>query len=65
VYLIQICGRVSKKAANGSKTTKMDVIGFLCVSPGSSTVQLHDNVGSRRACASSEARFSSQIGDRV
>jgi hypothetical protein len=31
----------------------MDVIGFLCVSLGSSTVQLHDNLGSRRACACS------------
>jgi hypothetical protein len=27
----------------------MDVIGFLCVSLGSSTVQLHDSLGSRRA----------------
>jgi hypothetical protein len=41
----------------------MDVIGFLCVSLGSSTVQLHDSLGSRRACACSEARFSSQNGD--
>jgi hypothetical protein len=29
----------------------MDIIGFLCVSLGSSTVQLHDSLGSRRACA--------------
>jgi hypothetical protein len=28
----------------------MDVIGFLYVSLGSSTVQLHDSLGSRRAC---------------
>jgi hypothetical protein len=28
----------------------MDVTGFLCVSLGSSTVQLHDSLGSRRAC---------------
>jgi hypothetical protein len=27
----------------------MDVIGFLCVSIGSSTMQLHDSLGSRRA----------------
>jgi hypothetical protein len=40
----------------------MDVIGFLCVSLGSSTVQLHDSLCSRRAC--SEAGFSSQNGDR-
>jgi hypothetical protein len=40
----------------------MDVIGFLCVSLGSSTVQLHDRVGSRHACAYSEAGFSSRNG---
>jgi hypothetical protein len=33
----------------------MDVINCLCVPLGSSTVQLHDNLGSRRACACSEA----------
>jgi hypothetical protein len=27
----------------------MDVIGFLCVSLGSSTVKLHDSLGTRRA----------------
>jgi hypothetical protein len=43
----------------------MDVIGFLRVSLGSSTVQLHDRLGSRSACAYSEARFSSQNGDRT
>jgi hypothetical protein len=32
---------------NGSKTAVMDVIGFLCVSLGSNTVQLHDSLGSR------------------
>jgi hypothetical protein len=32
----------------------MDVIGFQCVSLGSSTVQLHDSVRSRRACACSD-----------
>jgi hypothetical protein len=41
----------------------MDVIGFLCVSLGSSTVQLYDSLGSRRACSCSEASFSSQNGD--
>jgi hypothetical protein len=40
---------------NGSKTAVMDVIIFLCVSLGSSTVQFHDSLGSRRACAFSEA----------
>jgi hypothetical protein len=45
---------------NGSKTAVMDVIGFLCVSLGSSTVQLHDRLSSRRACACSEACFSSE-----
>jgi hypothetical protein len=43
----------------------MDVIGFLCVSLGSSTVQLNDSLGSRRACACSEFGFSSQNGDRT
>jgi hypothetical protein len=43
----------------------MDVIGFLCVSLGSSTVQLHDSLDSRRVCACSEADFSSQNGDRA
>jgi hypothetical protein len=41
----------------------MDVTGFLCVSLGSSTVQLHYRLGSTLACACSEARFSSQNGD--
>jgi hypothetical protein len=48
---------------NGNKTCLMDVICFLCISLGSSTVQLHDNLGSRRAFACSEAGFSSQNGD--
>jgi hypothetical protein len=39
----------------------MYVIGFLCVSLGSSTIQLHDSLGSGSACACSEADFSSQI----
>jgi hypothetical protein len=40
----------------------MDVIGFLCISLGRRTAQLHDNLGSRRAC--SQTDFSSQNGDR-
>jgi hypothetical protein len=43
----------------------MDVLGFLCVSLGSSIVHLHDSLGNGRACACSEAGFSSQNGDRV
>jgi hypothetical protein len=43
----------------------MNVIGFLCVSLGSSTVQLHDGVGSRRTCACSEICFGSRNGDRA
>jgi hypothetical protein len=42
----------------------MDVIGFLCVSLGSSRVQLHDSLDSRHPCGCSEAGFSSQNGDR-
>jgi hypothetical protein len=41
----------------------MDVIGFLCLSLGNSTVQLLDGLGSRRACAYSEAGFSSQSSE--
>jgi hypothetical protein len=48
---------------NGSKTAVMDVIGILCVSLGSSTVQLHDSLRSKRACAYTEAGFSSQNCD--
>jgi hypothetical protein len=43
----------------------MDIIGFLCVSLGSSTDQLHDSLGSRHACACSEAAVSSQNGDHA
>jgi hypothetical protein len=57
-----IRGRVSKQVTNGSKKA---VIGFLCLSLGSSTVQLHDSLGSRRACAYSEAGFGSQNADRA
>jgi hypothetical protein len=53
----------SVNVTNGSKTAVMDVICFLCVSLGSGTVQLHDSLCSRRACACSEAGFSSQNGD--
>jgi hypothetical protein len=53
-------GRVSKLFTNGSKTALKDVIGFICGSLSSSTVRLHDSVGSRCACAFSEAGFSSQ-----
>jgi hypothetical protein len=41
----------------------MDVISFLCVLLGSSTVQLHDSLRSRRACMCSEAGFSSPNRD--
>jgi hypothetical protein len=59
-----IRGRVSKQVTNGSKTAVMDVRGFLCVSLGSSIVQLHDSLGNRRACPCSEAGFSNQNCDR-
>jgi hypothetical protein len=35
-------------------------MGFLCVPLGSSTVQLHDSLRSRRSCTCSEVGFSSQ-----
>jgi hypothetical protein len=43
----------------------MDKIGFLCVSLGSSTFQLHDSLGSRHACTCSEAGFGSQNGNHT
>jgi hypothetical protein len=43
----------------------MDVIGFLRVSVGSSTVQLYDSIGIRRASACSESDFSSQNDDHA
>jgi hypothetical protein len=43
----------------------MDVIVFICVSLGSSRIQLHDSLCSRHACAYSKADFSSQNGDRA
>jgi hypothetical protein len=54
--------RVSKYVTNGSWTAVMDVIGSLCVSLESSTIQ---HLGIRRACAWSEAGVDSQNGDRV
>jgi hypothetical protein len=50
---------------DSANISKMEFIGFLCVSLGSSTIQLHDNPGSRRAYACSEAGFSSQNDDRA
>jgi hypothetical protein len=41
----------------------MDIIGFICVSLVSSTIQLHDSLGSRHACACSGAGFCSKNGD--
>jgi hypothetical protein len=58
-------GSISNYVTNGSKTAVMDLIGFLCVSLDSSTVQLHDILGCRNACACSEAGFNSQNGDRA
>jgi hypothetical protein len=43
----------------------MDVLGFQCLSLGSSRVQLHDSLSSRCACACSEAGFSSQNVDML
>jgi hypothetical protein len=43
----------------------MDIIGFLYVSLGSSTIQLHVSLGIRRACVCSECGFSSQNGYRA
>jgi hypothetical protein len=63
--LTMLQGRVSKLVTNGSKTIVMDVIGFLYVLLGSSTVQLHDSLRSRHVCTCSGAGFCSQNGDRA
>jgi hypothetical protein len=63
--ILKVRGRISKWVTNWSKTAVMDVVVYLYVSLGSSTVQLHDNLGSRRVCICSEAGFSSQNGDRA
>jgi microcystin-dependent protein len=60
-HLSVIRGRVSKQVTNGSEIAVMDVMGFLYVSLGSSTVQLHGS----RACACSDAELSSQNGDHA
>jgi hypothetical protein len=54
---------VGKQVINGNKTILMAVLGFLCVSLGSSTVQLHDSLRSRSACANSEAGLGSENGE--
>jgi hypothetical protein len=64
-HRVIVRGRVSKYVTNGSKTAAIDVVSFLGVSLGGSTVQLHDSLSSRRACACSGAPFSSQNGDRA
>jgi hypothetical protein len=43
----------------------MEVIDFIYVSLGSSTGQLHDSLGSRRACAYSKDGFGSKNGDHA
>jgi hypothetical protein len=64
-FIGELRGRVNKQVTNGSKTGVMDITGFLCVSLGSSTVQIYDRLGSRSACAYSEAGFTSQNVDRA
>jgi hypothetical protein len=61
---VYLRGIVSKQTINGSKTAVMEIIGFLYASLGSSTIQFHDILGSRRACACSEAGFGSENGVR-
>jgi hypothetical protein len=65
VLNLYVPGRVSKQVTNGSKTAVMDVISFLYVSLGSSTVQLCDSLGSKRTCSCSEAGFGTQNGNRA
>jgi hypothetical protein len=65
LYYVVIRGRVCKYVTNGSKTTVMNVTGFLRVSLGSSTIQFHDSLGIICASACSEAGFCGQNGDRA
>jgi hypothetical protein len=64
VIYSRIRGRVSKYVTDGSKTAVIDKIISLYVSLGSSTVQLHESLGSRCEFACSEAGFNSQTGGR-
>jgi hypothetical protein len=48
-----------------ANSSKIELISFLCPSLGSSTIQLHDNLGSRSACPCSKTGFSSQNGGHV
>jgi hypothetical protein len=58
---MKLQGRVSKKVTNGSKTAVMDILGFLRVSIGSSTVQLHDSLGCRHVCACSVVKMATVL----
>jgi hypothetical protein len=60
-----IRGRFRKQYTNGNKKSVMAAIGFLFVSLGNSTVQLHYSLAIRRASKYSEAAFSSQNCDRA
>jgi hypothetical protein len=57
--------RTSKQVTNLSNTAVMNVLGFPCASLGSSTVQLHGSLDSRRACTCSEVGFSSKNENRA
>jgi hypothetical protein len=58
------CTRLSQcQVTNGSATAITHVIGFLHISLGSSTFQLHYSLRSKRACVCSESGFSSQYRD--
>jgi hypothetical protein len=54
-------GKSVNRLQNGSKIALVDVISFLYVSLGISTVQLRDRLGSRRICACSEAGFCTKM----
>jgi hypothetical protein len=49
VIEVDLRGSVNKYVTDGSKTAVTDVVGFLCVSLGSSTAQLHDKVADAHA----------------
>jgi hypothetical protein len=55
-------GTVTKQLTNETERAAMHVICFLFVPLGSSTVQLHESLGSRRASACLEVCFSTQNG---
>jgi hypothetical protein len=63
-YVSELQSTNRRERSPGSKAVVVDIISFLLVSVGSSTVQSHYSLGSRRACSCSESAFRHENGDR-